>query len=225
MKILVVEDDVRLAAVLLDGLTREGFSVDVSHDGIDGLWMATENAYDAVVLDVMIPGKDGYEVCAGIRQSGSTVPILMLTAVTNESEHASALNIGADDFLSKPFSFAVLTAHLRALIRRGSRVRSVVLEAGDLRLDPVRHRCWRGDTEIDLSPRQFSLLEYLMHRQGDTVSKTELVEHVWDYAFSGDLNIVEVYVGYLRRKIDVPFGRRAIETVRLVGYRLDPDGG
>lgn len=187
--------------------------------------MARENAYDAIVLDIMLPGRDGNSICDELRKSEVNTPILMLTARDGEQEHAESLNVGADDFLTKPFSFVVLIAHLRALIRRGSGNLRTVLEAGDLRLDPAKHRCWRGDVEIELTPRQFSLLEFLMHRAGDVVSKTEILDHVWDYAFDGDQNIVEVYVGYLRRKIDAPFGRHAITTVRLVGYRLDPSGG
>ncbi len=225
MRVLVVEDEVRLAELLRAGLKAEGFAVDVSGDGIDAVWRATEVAYDVIVLDVMLPGKNGIEVCRELRRTGVTTPVLMLTARTGDNEHAEALNIGADDFLPKPFSFVVLIAHLRALIRRGTPAASAMLAAGDLTLDPVRHRCWRGDTEIELTPRQFSLLEYLMSRPGEAISKTEIVEHVWDEVFDGDLNIVEVYIGYLRRKIDAPFGRHAIETLRLVGYRLDPQGG
>lgn len=225
MRVLVVEDEVRLAELLRAGLKAEGFAVDVSGDGIDAVWRATEVAYDIIVLDIMLPGKNGIEVCRELRRTGVTTPILMLTARTGDNEHAEVLNIGADDFLPKPFSFVVLIAHLRALIRRGTTVSSTLLAAGDLTLDPVRHRCWRGDIEIELTPRQFSLLEYLMSRPGEAISKTEIVEHVWDEVFDGDLNIVEVYVGYLRRKIDAPFGRHAIETLRLVGYRLDPEGG
>ena len=225
VRVLVVEDERRLAESLKIGLGREGFAVDLAFDGVDGLWMARENAYDAIVLDIMLPGRDGNSICDELRKSEVNTPILMLTARDGEQEHAESLNVGADDFLTKPFSFVVLIAHLRALIRRGSGNLRTVLEAGDLRLDPAKHRCWRGDVEIELTPRQFSLLEFLMHRAGDVVSKTEILDHVWDYAFDGDQNIVEVYVGYLRRKIDAPFGRHAITTVRLVGYRLDPSGG
>jgi DNA-binding response OmpR family regulator len=173
----------------------------------------------------MLPGRSGFEVCASLRAADVWTPILALTAKTGDLDHAEALDTGADDFLTKPCSFVVLLAHLRALMRRGGRARPTVLTAGDLRLDPAQHRCWRGDVEIELTSRQFSLLEYLMSRAGEVLSKTEIVQHVWDFAFDGDLNIVEVYVGYLRKKIDIPFGRNAIETIRLVGYRLDPDGG
>ncbi len=225
MRVLVVEDDIRLAEVIRAGLKAEGFAADISGDGVEAVWRASEVAYDVIVLDVMLPGKDGIAVCRELRQLGITTPILMLTARTGDTEHAEALNSGADDFLPKPFSFVVLIAHLRALIRRGATAAGTMLTAGDLVLDPARHRCRRGETEIELTSRQFSLLEFLMSRAGEAVSKTEIVEHVWDEAFDGDLNIVEVYVGYLRRKIDAPFDRHAIETIRLVGYRLDPEGG
>ena len=225
MRILVVEDEERLAAALKRGLADEGFAVDVAFDGTEGLWMAQEGAYDAIILDIMLPGLNGYKVCAQLRDAGNWTPILMLTAKTGEFDHAEALDTGADDFLAKPFSYVVLMAHLRALLRRRTGERPSVLSAGDLRLDPAQHRCWRGDVEITLTPRQFSLLEFLMRRTGEVVSKTAILEHVWDFAFEGDSNIVEVYVGYLRKKVDAPFGRHAIETLRLVGYRLDPDGG
>ncbi|MDQ6726049.1 MAG: response regulator transcription factor, partial [Actinomycetota bacterium] len=207
------------------GLGDEGFAVDVAFDGTEGLWMAQEGAYDAIVLDIMLPGVNGYKVCAQLREAGNWTPILMLTAKDGEFDHAEALDTGADDFLTKPFSYVVLVAHLRALLRRGTAERPSVLSAGDLRLDPAQHRCWRGEVEISLTPRQFSLLEFLMRRAGEVVSKTEILDHVWDFAFEGDSNIVEVYIGYLRKKLDAPFDRHAIETLRLVGYRLDPDGG
>jgi len=225
MRILVVEDERRLASSLRAGLEAEGFAVDTAYDGQEGLWMARENDYDAIILDLMLPGRNGFQICSDLRAEGIWTPILMLTAKSGDLDHAEALDTGADDFLTKPFSFVVLLAHLRALMRRGGRERPTVLTAGDLRLDPAQHRCWRGDEEIELTPRQFSLLQFLMSRAGEVLSKTEIVEHVWDFAFEGDLNIVEVYVGYLRKKIDAPFGRNAIQTIRLVGYRLDPDGG
>ena len=225
MRVLVVEDEQRLAQTIRRGLEREGFAIDVALDGEEGLWLAKEQPYDAVVLDIMLPGRNGYEVCAELRQAGVWTPILMLTAKQGDLDHAEALDTGADDFLTKPFSFVVLTAHLRALIRRGGGKRPPVLLAGDLQLDPARHVCSRGDTGIELTPRQFSLLEFLMAHAGEVVSKTQIIEHVWDYAFDGGPNIVEVYVGYLRKKVDIPFGRNAIQTVRRVGYRLDPDGG
>jgi DNA-binding response OmpR family regulator len=225
MRVLVVEDEKRLADGLKRGLEREGFAIDVAHNGDDGLWLAKENRYDAVVLDIMLPGRNGYQVCAELREAEIWTPILMLTAKEGDLDHAEALDTGADDFLTKPFSFVVLVAHLRALVRRGGAHRPAVLEVGDLRLDPARHRCWRGDHEIELTPRQFSLLEFLMRRPGEVVSKSEILANVWDDSFDGDLNIVEVYVGYLRKKIDAPFARNSIETIRLVGYRLNPDGG
>lgn len=221
----MVEDEKRLAGAIKRGLEHEGFAVDVALDGTEGLWMAREGCYDAIILDIMLPGLNGYKVCARLREAGSWAPILMLTAKDGELDHAEALDTGADDFLTKPFSYVVLVAHLRALLRRDVHERPTVLEAGDLRLDPAQHRCWRGDVEIQLTPREFSLLEFFMRRAGQVVSKTEILGHVWDFAFEGDPNIVEVYVGYLRKKVDAPFGRAAIQTLRLVGYRLDPDGG
>ncbi len=225
MRILVIEDDAHLASSLERGLKAEGFAVDVAPDGTEGLWRASEAAYDAIVLDIMLPGMSGYRLCDALRAAGIWTPVLMLTAKDGELDEAEALDTGADDFLSKPFSYVVLLARLRALVRRGGHERPAVLEAGDLRLDPAAHRVWRGGDEVRLSPRQFSLLEFMMRRPGETASKSEILDHVWDFAFAGDPNIVEVYIGQLRRKIDEPFGRRAIETVRLVGYRLRPDGG
>jgi two-component system, OmpR family, response regulator len=225
VRILVIEDDKHLAASLRRGLQADGFAVDVALDGPEGLWRAKESGYDAIVCDIMLPGMSGYRVCRELRDAGAWTPMLMLTAKDGELDEAEALDTGADDFLSKPFSYVVLLARLRALLRRGSQERPTVLEAGDLRLDPAGHQVWRAGTAVRLSPRQFSLLEFLMRRAGEVVSKTTILEHVWDFAFDGDPNIVEVYVRQLRRKIDEPFGRQAIETVRLVGYRLDPDGG
>jgi DNA-binding response OmpR family regulator len=225
VRVLVVEDEKRLAATLKRGLSAEGFAVDVALDGPQGLWMAREHAYDAVVLDIMLPGINGYKICGTLRDEGNWMPILMLTAKDGEYDEAEALDTGADDFLSKPFSFVVLVARLRALLRRGVRPRPSVLAAGDLSLDPATRTCRRGDAEIVLTPREFSLLEYLLRRAGDVVPKSEILEHVWDYDFDGDPNIVEVYVGYLRRKIDAPFARQALETVRGAGYRLHPAGG
>ncbi|MEA2718129.1 MAG: two-component system, OmpR family, response regulator [Actinomycetota bacterium] len=225
MRILMIEDDRHLAASLRRGLRADGFAVDIAGDGPEGLWMAKEGTYDAIVCDIMLPGMSGYKVCAELRSAGDWTPMLMLTAKDGELDEAEALDTGADDFLTKPFSYVVLLARLRALLRRGGHERPAVLHAGDLRLDPAAHRVWRGETQVPLSPRQFSLLEFFMRRAGEALSKTEIVDHVWDFAFEGDPNIVEVYVGQLRRKIDEPFGRNAIETIRLVGYRLDPDGG
>ena len=223
MKILIVEDDKRLAATVKRGLEHEGYAVDVALDGTDGRWMATEQEYDAIVLDVMLPGLNGYKLCAALREAGNWTPILMLTAKRGEYDEAEALDTGADDFLSKPFSFVVLLARLRALLRRGQGERPAIIEIGDLRIDPAAHRCLRGDAEISLSPREFAVLEYLARRAGSAVSKRELLEHVWDFAFEGDDNIVEVYVRRLRRKVDEPFDRATIQTVRGAGYRVDAD--
>lgn len=225
MRILVVEDDEHLARSIARGLAAEGFAVDVALDGVDGLWRAKEGDYDVVVLDIMLPGMNGYRVCAGLREAGKWTPILMLTAKDGDLDEAEALDTGADDFLSKPFSYVVLVARIRALLRRGSQERPARMNAGDLCLDPAAHRVWRGDVEVSLTPRQFALLEFLIRRAGEVLSKSTILDHVWDFAFDGDPNIVEVYVRHLRRKIDEPFGRSAIQTVRLVGYRLDPDGG
>lgn len=225
MRILVVEDDKHLATALRRGLEAEGYAVDVALDGRDGEWLATENAYDALVLDVMLPHLAGDELCARRRAAGDWTPILMLTARSGAEQESRALDAGADDFLSKPFSYMVLLARLRALLRRGRHERPAVLEAGDLRLDPATHRVWRGDATVELTPRQFSLLEFLMRRVGEVLSKATILDHVWDFSFDGDPNIVEVYVRQLRQRIDLPFDRASIETVRLVGYRLDPDGG
>jgi two-component system, OmpR family, response regulator len=225
MRVLVVEDEKRLAAGLRKGLEAEGFAVDVALDGADGLWMAREHAYDAIVLDLMLPGMNGYKVCATLRQDGVWTPILVLTAKGGEWDEVEALDTGADDYLTKPFAYAVLVARLRALLRRGARERPVVLEAGDLRVDPAARRAWRGEVEVELTPRELALVEFLLHRRGEVVSKREILEHVWDYDFEGDSNIVEVYVWHLRSKLDRPFGRDTIQTVRGAGYRLAADGG
>jgi two-component system, OmpR family, response regulator len=225
MRILVVEDDKHVARAVRRGLEDEGYAVDVVLTGSDGEWFATENDYDALVLDVMLPGLAGDELCARLRTAGNWVPILMLTARSGPAEEARALDAGADDFLAKPFSFVVLMARIRALLRRGGAHRPPVLSAGDLSLDPAEHRVWRGEQPISLTPRQFSLLEFLMRRAGEVLPKATILEHVWDFSFEGDPNIVEVYVGQLRKRIDEPFGRSALQTVRLVGYRLDPAGG
>ncbi|HTC80079.1 MAG TPA: response regulator transcription factor [Acidimicrobiia bacterium] len=214
-----------MASAIKRGLEKNGFGVDVARDGDEGLWLAQEGTYDAIVLDIMLPGMNGYKVCSALREAGHWTPILMLTAKDGELDEAEALDTGADDFLTKPFSFVVLTARLRALMRRGAPARPAVLTAGDLKLDPASHLAWRADDELNLTAREFALLEFLMRRVGQVTSKTEILEHVWDPAYDGDSNIVEVYVGYLRRKVDVPYARRAIQTVRGVGYRLAPDGG
>jgi two-component system OmpR family response regulator len=225
MRVLVVEDEKRLAAGLKKGLEAEGFATDVALTGTDGLWLARENDYDAIVLDILLPGMNGYRVCAALREEGVWTPILMLTAKDGEFDEAEALDTGADDYVTKPFSFVVLLARLRALIRRGASERPALLEAGDLRFDPAARRTWRGDVPVDLTAREMALLEFLLRHKGVVVAKSEIVQHVWDYDFEGDPNIVEVYIGHLRNKLDRPFGRNAIETVRGVGYRLAEDGG
>lgn len=221
MRLLIVDDEIRLAAHLKRGLEAEGFAVDVANDGTDGLWMATENEYDAIVLDILLPGMNGYRVCEELRKAGNWVPILMLTAKTGEHDEAEALNTGADDYLSKPFSFIVLVARLRALLRRGAPERPAILAVGDLTLDPPSHRVMHGGKEIDLTPTEFSLLEYLMRHPNSTVTKQQILSHVWDWEFEGSQNIVEVYVGYVRRKLANGAGHVTIDTVRGVGYRLN----
>jgi DNA-binding response OmpR family regulator len=223
--VLVVDDEVRLADALARGLRSEGFAVDVAHDGRDGLHLATENAYDAVVLDIMLPLLSGYRVVEALRAAGNWVPVLLLSAKDGEHDQADGLDLGADDYLVKPFSYVVLLARLRALVRRGAQPRPASLSAGDLVLDPASRSVRRSDVPISLTAREFSLLELLMRRAGRVVSKTEILAGVWDAYADNDLNVVEVYVGYLRRKVDAPFGRRAITTVRGAGYRLETDGG
>jgi DNA-binding response OmpR family regulator len=225
MRVLVVEDEQRLAAALQRGLQAEGMTVDVAHDGPQGLWLAGEHDYDVIVLDIMLPGVNGYRVCARLRAAGNEAGILMLTAKDGEYDEAEALDTGADDFLSKPFSYVVLVARLRALARRTGRRRPQTLEFGDLVIDPARHTCLRGGTPVKLTAREFAVLECLARRAGEVVPKREILEHVWDSAFEGDPNVVEVHVSAVRRKIDAPFGRNALETVRGAGYRLAVDGG
>jgi DNA-binding response OmpR family regulator len=225
MRVLVVEDEKGLAAGLKKGLEAEGFAVDVALDGTDGLWMAREQPYDAIVLDIMLPGINGFKICSTLREEGNWTPILMVTAKDGELDEAEGLDSGADDYITKPFSYVVLVARLRALLRRGVRERPAVLQAGDLKLDPATHRCHRGSAEIELTPREFSLLEFLMRRKGEVLPKTEILEHVWNYDFEGDPNIIEVYVRHLRDKLDRPFERASVQTVRGAGYRLDADGG
>ena len=225
MRVLVVEDEKRLAAGLKKGLEAEGFATDVALDGTDGLWMARENPYDAIVLDIMLPGMNGYRLCATLREEGIWTPVLMLTAKDGEFDEAEALDTGADDYVTKPFSYVVLVARLRALIRRGAAERPAVLEAGDLRFDPAARRAWRSEDQIDLTAREMALLEFLLRHRGEVVSKSDIIKHVWDYDFEGDFNIVEVYIRRLRNKLDRPFDRNALETVRGAGYRLAADGG
>ena len=225
MRLLVVEDEVRLAVALRRGLQADGFSVDLAHDGVDGLHLAREGGYDAVVLDVMLPRLSGYRICERLRAEDNWVPVLMLSAKDGEYDQADGLDVGADDYLVKPFSYVVLLARLRALLRRGAPRRPVLLTVGDLVLDPAARRVTRGDAQVDLTPREFALLEFLLRRHGEVVSKSEILRHVWDANYEGDSNVVEVYIGYLRKKIDQPFGRRTVETVRGVGYRLSDDVG
>ena len=225
MRILVVEDEVRLAQALQRGLRAEGFAVDLAHDGETGLHLAREGEYDALVLDVMLPRLSGYRVCRALRAEENWVPVLMLSAKDGEYDQADGLDVGADDYLTKPFSYVVLVARLRALLRRAAPPRPPVLAAGDLTLDPAGHRVSRGETQIALTPKEFALLELFMRRSDEVLSKSEILTHVWDAHYDGDPNVVEVYVGYLRRKIDVPFGRQALQTVRGAGYRLAGNGG
>jgi DNA-binding response OmpR family regulator len=223
LRVLLVEDEAKLAAYVRRGLEREGYAVDVAGDGEHGLWLAKSGTYDVIVLDIMLPRRNGYEVCAELRRKEVWTPILMLTAKRGDLDEAEALDTGADDFLTKPFSFVVLLARLRALTRRGGAERPTVLEAGDLQLDPGRHRCLVGDVEVDLTPREFCVLQQLLKRAGDVVPKREILEACWDWAFEGDINIVEVYIRHLRTKIDIPFGRSRLQTVRGVGYRVVAD--
>jgi two-component system OmpR family response regulator len=225
MRALVVEDELKMAALIRRGLVEEGYSADVARTGEEALWMARATPYDAIVLDVMLPGRDGLDVCRSLRESGVWSPILMLTARDGVEDRVSGLDSGADDYLSKPFSFAELLARLRALTRRGPSERPTVLEVGSLRLDPATRQAWRGDVEIDLSAKEFALLETFMRRAGDVLTRLDLLEHAWDYGYENRSNVVDVYVRYLRGKLDRPFGLDSIETVRGVGYRLRRDGG
>jgi two-component system OmpR family response regulator len=223
MRVLVVEDEERLAAAVSRGLRAEGLDVEVVGDGEEGYWRARERPYGAIVLDILLPGMNGFVVCQKLREEGVATPILMLTAKDGEYDEADALDLGADDYLRKPFSFVVLVARLHALQRRGTASRPAELVAGDLRFDPASRRCRRGNTPIALSAREASLLEYLLSRHGDVVHKFELLDAVWGADADSDPNVVEVYIGYLRRKIDRPFGRSSIQTVRGVGYRIVDD--
>ncbi|MGI9292854.1 MAG: response regulator transcription factor [Pseudomonadales bacterium] len=220
MRILLIDDDLKLAEEIRRRLQAEGILVDCAFDGEDGLFKGQEGCYDAIILGVILPGKSGYEVCERLREANVWTPILMLTIVNSETEEAQALNIGADDFISKPFSYPILTARLRALIRRGGKPRPVILCLGDLHLDPARRTCIRAGRSIKLTETEFALLELFMRRPGEVLSKPAILDHVWGFDFEGDYNLVEVYVGYLRRKIDEPFGYHSIQTVRGAGYRL-----
>jgi len=224
MRVLVVEDQVKMARLIRRGLESEAIAVDVTERGEDALWMAGSTDYDAIVLDVMLPGIDGFETCSRLRKDDVWAPVLMLTARDSVEDRVAGLDGGADDYLTKPFSYSELFARLRALVRRGPAERPAVLEVGDLRMDPARRRVWRGEVDISLSVKEFAMLETFMRRPGDVLSRLQLLEHVWDYGYENRSNVVNVYINYLRGKIDVPFGADSIETVRGVGYRLREDG-
>ncbi|HEY5384066.1 MAG TPA: response regulator transcription factor [Acidimicrobiales bacterium] len=220
MRVLVVEDDLRMASLLKRGLEEEGHAVDVADDGPNGLWMASEFPYGAVVLDVMLPGFDGFEVCRRLREAGVWTPVLMLTARDEVGDRVRGLDVGADDYLVKPFSFLELSARLRAMTRRDDRPRPTVVVSDDIRLDPAARRAWRGQTELALSPKEFSLLELFLRHAGAVLTRSQIIDAVWDFAYEGTSNVVDQYVRYLRAKVDTPFGRHNLETVRGVGYRL-----
>jgi len=223
MRVLVIEDEVRMARLLKRALEEEGHAVDVASDGPDGLWMATENPYAAIVLDVLLPGLDGFELCRRLRDAGIWAPVLMLTARDEIGDRVRGLDAGADDYLVKPFSLLELAARLRALARRDDRRRPAVLTEGDLKLDPASKRAWRADTELQLSPKEFGLLEFFLRHPGTVLTRSQIIEAVWDFAYDGTSNVVDQYVNYLRRKVDTPFGRNDIVTVRGMGYRLRQD--
>ena len=225
MKVLLVEDDAKLAALVRRGLTENGNATDIAPDGEDALWMARAHAYDVIVLDVMLPGHDGFATCAALREAGVWAPVLMLTARDAVGDRVAGLDAGADDYLTKPFSLAELRARLRALVRRGARERPTVLEVGDLRLDPATRQVWRGETELQLSSKEYALLELFMRRPGEVLSRFALLEHGWDIGYENRSNVISVYIRYLREKVDRPFGRRSLETVHGAGYRLRKDGG
>jgi two-component system, OmpR family, response regulator len=225
MRALVVEDEVKMAALIRRGLVEEGYAADIARTGEDALWMASSTPYDAILLDVMLPGRDGFDVCRELRETGVWTPILMLTARDDVDDRVAGLDSGADDYLTKPFSFAELLARLRALTRRGLSERPTVLEVGSLRLDPATREVWREGVKVDLSSKEFAMLETFMRRPGQVLSRLDLLDHAWDYAYEHRSNVVDVYVRYLRAKIDRPFGLSSIETVRGAGYRLRQDGG
>lgn len=220
MKLLLIEDDEKITRALRRGLIAEGFTVETAQRGDDGLWLAREGTYDLIILDIMLPGRNGYQICADLRSDGDWTPILMLTAKDGDLDEAEGLETGADDYLTKPFSFPVLVARVRALLRRSEKRNLTPLSSGDLRVESTSRRVNRGDTPISLTAREFDVLHFLIRHQGEVVSKLEILDGVWDFGFEGDPNIVEVYVGRLRRKIDEPFGRKTIETVRGAGYRM-----
>jgi two-component system, OmpR family, response regulator len=225
MRVLIVEDEAKMAGLIKRGLTREGMAVDVVGEGEDALWRAGATEYDAIVLDVMLPGIDGFEVCQRLRDAGVWSPILMLTARDAVRDRVAGLDRGADDYLVKPFSYAELLARLRALTRRGRAERPTELRVGDLRMDPATRRVWRGEEEVELSPKEFAVLETFMRNPGAVLSRFQLLEHAWDYEYENRSNVVDAYVRFLRQKIDKPFGVSSIETVRGIGYRLREDGG
>jgi two-component system OmpR family response regulator len=225
VRVLIVEDEERMAELIRRGLTKEGLAADVAGSGEDSLWMARAVSYDAIVLDVMLPGLSGFETCRRLRESGVWAPVLMLTARDAVEDRVAGLDTGADDYLVKPFAFPELLARLRALVRRGAAERPAVLEVGDLRLDPATRRVRRGETEIPLSPKEFALLAELMRRPDEVLTRSHLLEHAWDFAYESRSNVVDVYVRRLRTRIDEPFGRASIETVRGAGYRLRTDSG
>ena len=224
MRVLVVEDELKMATLLLRAFRTNGHAADVSRTGEDAIWMAAARDYDAIVLDVMLPGVDGFEVCRRLREKGVWAPILMLTARDAVRDRVAGLDSGADDYLVKPFSYAELLARLRALVRRGPVERPAELSVGSLRLDPAQHKVWRGDSEISLSAKEFAILETFMRRPGEVLSRFQLLEHAWDYEYENRSNVVDSYIRLLRRKIDQPFGTKSIETVRGAGYRLRKDG-
>ncbi len=225
IRVLIVEDHAKMAGLIQRGLRKEGMAADIAANGEDALWMAEATEYDAIVLDVMLPGLDGFEVCGRLRDEGVWTPILMLTARDAVKDRVAGLDRGADDYLVKPFSYAELLARLRALVRRGPVERPAELTVGDLRLDPARRLVWRGDTEIELSPKEFSLLETFMRRPGEVLSRFQLLEHAWDYEYENRSNVVDSYIRFLRQKVDRPFGVESLETVRGAGYRIREDGG
>jgi two-component system OmpR family response regulator len=225
MRFLLVEDDSKMATLVRRGLTESGNATDVAGRGEDALWMARAHEYDAIVLDVMLPELDGFATCTALREAGVWAPVLMLTARDAVEDRVAGLDAGADDYLTKPFSLAELRARLRALVRRGVVERPTVLEVGDLKLDPATQQVWRGETELYLSSKEYALLELFMRRPGQVVSRFELLEHGWDIGYDNRSNVITVYIRYLREKIDRPFERSSIETVRGAGYRLRKDGG
>jgi two-component system, OmpR family, response regulator len=223
VRILIVEDELKMAGLLHRGLVEEGHAADVATSGEDALWMAQSHPYEAIVLDVMLPGVNGFETCRSLRHAGVWTPVLMLTARDGVDDRVAGLDVGADDYLTKPFSFAELLARLRALVRRGGGERPTELTVGSLRLDPASRRAWRGQDEITLSPKEFALLETFMRRPGQVLSRLQLLEHAWDFAYENKSNVVDVYVRYLREKVDRPYGVSSLETVRGIGYRLRED--